>query len=64
MPDPVLGQEAKALVVPRQGAGVTEATLLDWLVEELPNDRAPGLLEFRNGLPRTDNGKIAYAQLH
>lgn len=64
VPDPTLGQEAKALVVPHGDAAPSEAALLDWLVDALPNDRAPGLLEFRSALPRTDNGKIAYAQLH
>jgi long-chain acyl-CoA synthetase len=59
VPDDVLGEEIKALVVRRAGSRIGEAELLDWLARELPEDKCPGLLQFRDALPRTETGKLA-----
>lgn len=59
LPDEVLGQEIKALVVPRADRRIGEAELLAWLARELPEDKCPGLVQFCDALPRTETGKIA-----
>ena len=59
VPHPVLGQEAKTFVQLKTGKNVTEAELLRWLECELPQNRCPGVIEFRTSLPLTDTGKVA-----
>ncbi|MGB0682581.1 MAG: class I adenylate-forming enzyme family protein [Magnetovibrionaceae bacterium] len=63
VPDAVLGEEAKTLVVPSKPGAITEAGLLAWLERELPDGKCPGVLQFRDHLPTTTLGKIAHAEL-
>ena len=56
---PVLGQEIKAVVVPRPGAVLSEAAIGGWCAETLSSYKVPAYVELRTeALPRNASGKI------
>jgi acyl-CoA synthetase (AMP-forming)/AMP-acid ligase II len=60
---PELGQEPKALVVRRPGAGLTEQQVRDWCAAALAAYKVPVTVEFRDSLPYTETGKLLKQQL-
>jgi long-chain acyl-CoA synthetase len=55
----VLGQEVKAIVVTREGSGLTDQALRDWCAETLASYKIPAHVEIRTeALPRNASGKI------
>ena len=50
-------------MVPRAGASVTEADLVDWAKEQLAAYKYPRIVEFRDELPMTSTGKILKREL-
>ncbi len=59
LPDDLLGQEVKSVVVLKAGSDLTQAGLRRWLDAELPAGKSPGILEFVSRLPKTETGKVA-----
>jgi long-chain acyl-CoA synthetase len=57
------GEEVKAYVVPKQGATVDAATLIQWAKERMAAYKYPRVLEFRENLPMTATGKILKKEL-
>jgi acyl-CoA synthetase (AMP-forming)/AMP-acid ligase II len=55
--DAEFGQRLKAVVVPRRGATLDQATLLAWLKVLVARYQMPALIEFRQELPYTALGK-------
>lgn len=53
-----LGQEVKAFVVAREGADLTEADVQQWVRDALAAYKVPAYVEFRDGLPYTETGKV------
>ena len=58
VPDPILGNSIKALIVPRQGASITAQDVLRHCAGKLEDFMVPKIVEFRASLPRTDSGKV------
>lgn len=58
VPDALLGQAVKALVTRRLKSTVTEQELLRHCAARLEDFMVPKILEFRETLPRSANGKI------
>jgi acyl-CoA synthetase (AMP-forming)/AMP-acid ligase II len=56
VPDPVLGQEIKAFVVP--SSAVTEEELRDFAAARLAKFQVPRLWEFRDSLPKTPTQRV------
>jgi acyl-CoA synthetase (AMP-forming)/AMP-acid ligase II len=56
MPDPVLGQEVKAFIVPN--GAVTEDELRAFASERLAKFQVPRLWEFRDSLPKTPSQRV------
>jgi fatty-acyl-CoA synthase len=61
--DPLLGEAICACVVPVEGAIVSEPEILDWCRETLADDKVPDFVQFLDGLPRTDIGKLRRGDL-
>ncbi|MGG5817689.1 class I adenylate-forming enzyme family protein [Falsiroseomonas sp. HW251] len=59
VPDPVLGMAIKAVLVPRPGATLTAREVQRHCAARLEEFMVPKLVEFRDALPKTDNGKIS-----
>ncbi|MBE9101124.1 AMP-binding protein [Vacuolonema iberomarrocanum] len=57
IPDSEFGQRLKAVVVPKQGATLSEARLREWLKSRVARYQMPGAINFRNHLPYTALGK-------
>jgi acyl-coenzyme A synthetase/AMP-(fatty) acid ligase len=62
VPDPVLGQAVKALLVV-DGAQLSEAQVLAYCRANLEDFMVPKFVEFREELPKTDSGKIKKTDL-
>jgi acyl-CoA synthetase (AMP-forming)/AMP-acid ligase II len=57
VPHTVLGQEVKALIVPRGGASLTEQEVRDWVAAVLASFKVPAQVEFRGELPYNETGR-------
>jgi acyl-CoA synthetase (AMP-forming)/AMP-acid ligase II len=58
VPDRVLGQEVKAVVVRRSGAAVDGEEIRTWVATRLAPFKVPVFVEFRDSLPRNATGKV------
>lgn len=58
VPDAKWGETIKALVVPAEGAVVSEAEIIAYCKERMAGYKAPTSVEFREAIPRTATGKI------
>jgi len=58
VPDRVLGQEVKAVIVLRSGAAVDAEGIRTWVAMRLAPFKVPVLVEFRDSLPRNATGKV------
>ncbi|MFD9029711.1 long-chain fatty acid--CoA ligase [Streptomyces sp. NPDC059567] len=58
VPDERWGEAVKAVVVPRDGAVLTEAELIDFCAERLARMKKPRSVDFTDALPHNANGKI------
>lgn len=63
IPDEVLGQAVKALVVPADGEAVSPEDLIAFCAETLPRYMVPKSVEILDSLPKTPSGKIDYPAL-
>jgi len=63
VPDPILGEAVKAVVVPAEGASLTESDVLEQCARKLENFMVPSIVEFRSSLPKTSSGKISRSAL-
>ncbi len=63
LPDEVLGQVIKALVVPREGVEVKGEELVDFCAGRLPRYMVPKFVEIVGDLPKTTSGKVDYPGL-
>lgn len=65
VPDGKRGETVKALVVlkPDAPGALTEQALIAWCRERMAVYKAPRLIEFRDSLPRTATGKLAWREL-
>ena len=57
------GERPKAFVVLREGAGVTQAEIVEHVRAQLAHFKAPDVVEFVPELPKTSTGKIQKFQL-
>jgi long-chain acyl-CoA synthetase len=58
-----LGEEVKAVVVPRPDSGLTREAVIDWCKERLAAYKYPRIVEFSEGLPKGPTGKILKREL-
>jgi HIP---CoA ligase len=58
VPDPRLGEVAKAYVVPRGHATVDETELIAWCREQMANYKVPRTVEVVDALPLNASGKV------
>ncbi len=61
--DPRRGEQAKALVVLREGAQASAEEIQRWARERMAPYKIPALVEFVDTLPRGGTGKVAWRQL-
>jgi acyl-CoA synthetase (AMP-forming)/AMP-acid ligase II len=58
MTDPVLGQAIRLLVVPHEGARLTERDIRAYCARKLDDYMLPKYVEIVSELPRNENGKV------
>jgi len=58
IPDAEFGQRLKAVVIPKPGAMLDQATLLAWLKPRVARYQMPAIIDFRHELPYTTLGKV------
>ncbi|MFF0222079.1 AMP-binding protein [Streptomyces sp. NPDC004629] len=58
VPNAKWGETIKALVVPAEGAEVSEAEIIAYCKQRMAGYKAPTSVEFRDAIPRTATGKI------
>jgi len=58
VPDEILGEAIKAVVVPRQGVELDKRTILAHCRKRLALYKIPKFVEFAEALPKTASGKI------
>ena len=63
VPDELLGQALKALIVTADGVSLEARDVIAHCLAQLEDFMVPRLIEFRSGLPKTSTGKIRRAAL-
>ena len=63
VPDPVLGMAIKAVISTDPQAGLTERDVIRHCARRLEDFMVPKSVEFRDGLPKSANGKISRSQV-
>ena len=63
VPDALMGQAIKAVLVLKEGATVTEADVLRHCRQRVEDFAMPKHVEFRTSMPRTSTGKINKREL-
>jgi long-chain acyl-CoA synthetase len=63
VPDDVLGEAIKVVVVPEPGSSPSEREVRAFCARELDDNMVPKHVEFRDELPRTDHGKLERKKL-
>lgn len=58
VPDDRLGEVGKAFVVPRRGAVVAPAALIEWARRRMANFKVPRTIHIVDALPRNASGKV------
>jgi acyl-CoA synthetase (AMP-forming)/AMP-acid ligase II len=58
VPDEILGENIKAVVVLKQGSKATQRDILKHCRTNLPAFKIPKIVEFKDSLPKTSSGKI------
>lgn len=63
VPDPVYGEEVKAIVVPKPGQKLTEQQIIDFCLQKMARFRCPKTVSFMDSLPKNLVGKILKREL-
>ncbi|HYH37808.1 MAG TPA: AMP-binding protein [Azospirillum sp.] len=63
VPDPADGMAVKAVIVPREGASLTPAAIVQHCRARLEGHMVPKVVEFRADLPKTESGKLKRSEL-
>ena len=63
VPDEIMGEVIKAVVVLKDGSAVTAKDLIKHCTLNLPTFKVPKIVEFADSLPKTTSGKIMRGQL-
>ncbi len=63
VPEPLMGERVKAVVVLEKGANVTAEEVKDFCQKRLADYKVPRLVEFIDTMPRNSTGKILKSQL-
>src|SRR3984885_8834620 len=63
VPDPMMGEEVRAVVAVKPGHSVTEAELIAFVKERAAAYKYPRVIEFRDSLPKGATGKILKKEL-
>lgn len=63
IPDEMLGNRIKAIVVPREENSLTSKQLEEHCLDHLPRYMVPHAFEVREGLPKTSSGKVDRSSL-
>jgi long-chain acyl-CoA synthetase len=63
IPDPVLGESVKAIVVPREGVTLTEKDIINYCDGKIASYKKPKSVDFVKALPRNPSGKILKLEL-
>jgi acyl-CoA synthetase (AMP-forming)/AMP-acid ligase II len=58
VPDPVTGERIHVLVVPRNGGGLSESELRDWVAARIEKYKRPDVYHFGRELPTGRTGKV------
>jgi amino acid adenylation domain-containing protein len=58
IPDDEIGNVIKAVIVPRNGSALTKGQVEAHCAERIPRYMVPGIVEFRDSLPKTSTGKV------
>jgi acyl-CoA synthetase (AMP-forming)/AMP-acid ligase II len=63
VPDPVIGLAVAAVIVPVEGATLTEADVKKHCIARLEDFAVPKIVEFRRELPKSASGKIVRREI-
>jgi long-chain acyl-CoA synthetase len=63
VPDELYGETVKACVVARSGVEICADDIIDFCKERLAGYKAPRIVEFMDGLPKTPAGKVLKTEL-
>ncbi|MBA3993232.1 MAG: hypothetical protein C0469_06870 [Cyanobacteria bacterium DS2.3.42] len=63
VPEPIMGERVKALVVLAKDANITESEVKDFCQKRLADYKVPRVVEFIETMPRNSTGKILKSQL-
>jgi acyl-coenzyme A synthetase/AMP-(fatty) acid ligase len=63
VPDEVVGNRIRAVIVPAAAGRLTPGDIRHWCAEKLPKYMVPDIIEFRDELPKTSTGKVDKAKL-
>lgn len=63
VPDDILGEAVKAIIVPKNGVLLSQKEILKHCQKSLENFMIPKIIEFAPSLPKTSSGKVRKADL-